>query len=334
MRTGILVAAFAVGTTLCAAGCGACEPSSVQGNDGAVASGAAAALSAQPPPSVGAHAHPPAQRLACRAIAVDGDVHLEVPAEAGLVPLLIEGLVPTEGWLALAKGAKFVAKDPRTTRETTFRGAPGRARACVGYGEESWIAAGGFDSTMGSGEAPGQEEWVVTPLGVVRYAAATLSVDVRPKDESIAVTNGVAFLWAGDDARIRATPVRGGATDGGATTKNASPARDETDGWIRLENASLSLSPAAGPPDTLDAAHAAVEKCSSLGKIAHDLTSTLMAGGADAAVITQQVTTRRLARAACDVAGLRIGALPPSEATLGLGKSLAEANTAWTTIGP
>jgi hypothetical protein len=282
-----------------------------------VASGTAAAVSGQPLPSASAHAHPPAPRLACRAIAVDGDVHLETLADAGLVPLLIEGPVPIEGWLALAKGTRFVAKDPRTTRETTFRG-PGRARACVGYAEESWITAGGFDSTMGSGESPGQEEWVVTPLAVVRYAAAKLSVDVRPKDESIAVTNGVAFLWASDDARVRPTPAKDGTADG----------------WIRLENASTSLSPTAGTPDTLDAARAALDKCSSLAKTAKDLTSTLMAGGADAAVITQQVTTRRLARAACDVAGLRIGALPPSEATLGLGKSLAEANTAWTTIGP
>jgi hypothetical protein len=320
MRRGILVAAFAVGAALCAAGCGACEPSSVQGNEGAVASGTAAAASVPPPPSASAHAHPPAQRLACRAIAVDGDVHLETLADAGLVPLLIEGLVPTEGWLALGKGTKFVAKDPRTTRETTFRGGPGRARACVGYAEESWIAAGGFDSTIGSGESPGQEEWVVTPLAVVRYGAAKLSVDVRAKDESIAVANGVVSLWSGDDARIR-------SLDGGATAKT-------DDGWIRLENASLSLSPTAGTLDTLDAARAALDKCSSLAKIAKDLTSILMAGGADAAVITQQVTTRRLARAACDVAGLRIGALPPSEATLGLGKSLAEANTAWTTIGP
>jgi hypothetical protein len=327
MRTSILVAVFAVGATLCAAGCGACEPSSVQGNDGGVASSTAAAVSARPPPSASTAAHAPAPRLACRAIAVDGDVHLEVPGDAGLVPLLIEGLVPTEGWLDLAKGAKFVAKDPRTTRETTFRGGPGRTRACVGYAEESWIASGGFDSTMGSGESPGQEEWVVTPLAVARFAAAKLSVDVRPKDESIAVTNGVASVWTGDDARVRAIPAKDGTTDGGATAKG-------DDGWIRLENASISVSPAAGTPDTLDAARAAVNKCSSLAKIAKDLTSTLMAGGADAAVITQQVTSRRLARAACDVAALRIGALPPSEGALGLGKSLADANTAWTTIGP
>jgi hypothetical protein len=325
MRAPVLIAAFAVGATLCAAGCGACEPSSIQGNDGAVASGAAAAVSTLPPPPASAHPHP--QRLACRAIAVDAAVHLDTLADAGLVPLLVEGLVPTEGWLTLGKGAKFVAKDPRTTRETTFRGGPGRVRACVGYAEESWIAAGGFDSTIGSGESPGQEEWVVTPLAVVRYAAAKLSVDVHASpargataDEGVAVTEGVAFLWAGDDVRFR-------GLEGGATAKG-------DDGWIRVENASLSLSPTAGPPDTLDAAHSAIDKCGSLAKIAHGLTSTLMAGSADAAVITQQVTTRRLARAACDVAGLRIAALPPSDATLGLGRSLAEANVAWTTIAP
>lgn len=319
MRAGVLVAA----AVLCTAGCGACEPNSIQGKDGAAASGATAPASAPPPSSASAQPHP---RLACRAIAVENDVHLDTGVDAGLVPLLLEGLVPTEGWLALGKGAKFVAKDPRTTRETTFRG-PGRVRGCVGYAEESWIAAGGFDSTVGSGEAPGQEEWVVTPLAVVRYAAAKLSVDVRPKDESFAVSGGVASLWAGDDVRLRATPARDGTSDAGAASRG-------DDGWTRIENASVSLSSTAGTPDTVDAAHAALAKCSSLAKIAHDLTSTLMAGGADAAVVTQQVTSRRLARAACDVAGLRIGALPPSEASLGLGKSLAEANAAWTTIAP
>lgn len=302
----------------CAVGCGACEPSSVNGKDGAAASGATAPPSAPPPPSA-VIAHPPAQRLACRAIAVDGDVHLDTGSDAGTVPLLLQGLVPTEGWLAMGKGTRFVAKDPRTARETTFRGGPGRVRACVGYAEESWIAAGAFDSTFGSGEAPGQEEWVVTPLAVVRYAAAKLSVDVRPKDESVAVTMGTAFLWLGDDARLK-------GVDAGASGKG-------DDGWIRLESSSVSLS-TTGATDTLDAAHAALEKCSSLAKAAHDLTSTLMTGGADAAVITQQVTTRRLARAACDVAGLRIGALPASEASLGLGKSLTEANASWTTIAP
>lgn len=315
MRAGVLVAVAALFT----GGCGACEPSSIQGKDGAASSSAAMQTIAPPPALASASAHAPAQRLACRAIAVDGDVHVDTGADAGLVPLLIEGLVPTEGWLAMGKGSKFVAKDPRTTRETTFHG-PGRARACVGYAEESWITAGTFDSTMGSGESPGQEEWVVTPLAVLRYAAAKLSVDVRAKEETFGVGAGVGFLWAGDDARIR-------SADGGATAKT-------DDGWIRLEGASLSLSPASGAPDTLDAAHAALDKCSSLAKVVHDLTSNLMAGGADAAVITQQVTTRRLARAACDVASLRIGALTPSEATMALGKSLAQANVAWTTIGP
>lgn len=316
MRAVVLVAAAAV----CTGGCGACEPSPPQGNDGAAASGAAATASAPPPPIDSARAHPPAQRLACRSIAVEGDVHVETTVDAGVVPLLIEGLVPTEGWLALGKGAKFVAKDPRTTRETTFRG-PGRVRACVGYAEESWIGAGGFDSTMGSGESPGAEEWVVTPLAVIRYAAAKLSVDVRPKEETLSVTGGgVAFLWLGDDARFR-------LVNGGASEK-----KDE--GWIRLDGSAVSVTPASGTPDTLDAARGALDRCSTLAKSTRELTSTLMAGGADAAVVTQQVTSRRLARAACDVANLRISALPPSEASMGLAKSLVEADAAWTTIGP
>jgi hypothetical protein len=51
-------------------------------------------------------------------------------------------------------------------------------------------------------------------------------------------------------------------------------------------------------------------------------------GGADAGTITQQVTTRRLARAACAVATLRVNALPPADAAPLLGP-LASANIAW-----
>ena len=135
----------------------------------------------------------------------------------GLTPVLLQGLAPIEAWVGLAKGARLVVKDPRTTRETSFRGisGPARARACVGFAEESWVAAGRFESSVGAGEAPGAEEWIVTPFGVVRYAAAKVTVDVQPRDAEVKLDSGVAFAW---------TPVGiAPATDGGLE-----------DGWLRL----------------------------------------------------------------------------------------------------
>jgi hypothetical protein len=256
-------------------------------------------------------------RLACRVVTLEGDVHLEVPADAGAaVPLLLQGLAPTEGWLALAASAHFTAKDPRTTRETGFRG-PGRVRACVDSSEESWVASGGFDSTMGAGEAPGNEEWVVTPLGVVRYNAAKLSVDVRPREVATALTSGTAFVWPAEDARARAS--------------DAGPLAKGDDGWLRVDGGSLVLAP-EGTAAGHAWARAAVARCASLGKDAHDLSATIMAGGADASTIIQQVSTRRLARAACAVASLRLELLPQSDASADLAKTLADGKAGWSTL--
>jgi hypothetical protein len=293
------------------ASCGSCEP------DKATKPGASARASAPatPPASVASRpTHvppPPPPRLACRAIGVDGDVHLAPSeADAGAVAVLLQGMVPTDAWVDLAKGARLVAKDPRTTRETTFRG-PGRVRACVGYGEESWVASGSFESTPGAGEGPGQEEWVVTPFGIVRYAAAKLTVDVKPAQADVVVERGVAFAW------------KPGATEAAASLE---------EGWTRLQPGKVTL--AGGKVDEGAAgARMAVTRCTTLATSARGLAAQVMSpdGGADAGTIATQVTTRRLARAACAVASLRVGALPPADAAP-LSGPLADANVAWSAL--
>jgi hypothetical protein len=291
------------------AGCGACEPDKTP----PAASASASAL-VNPPPVIASRPPkvntPPVVKLACRAIGVDGDVRLEAgEGDAGATPVLLQGLVPTDGWMALAKGARLVAKDPRTTRETTFRG-PGRTRACVDFGEESWVAAGQFESTPGAGEGPGQEEWVVTPFGVVRYAAAKLAVDVKPAQADVAVESGVAFAW------------RPGVTS------DAGPLEE---GWARLGAGRATLAGTRGE-DGAAGARMALGRCTTLATSAHTLAAQVMApGGADAGTIAAQVTTRRLARAACAVASLRVRALPPADAAP-LTRPLADSNAAWSGV--
>jgi len=85
-------------------------------------------------------------------------------------------------------------------------------------------------------------------------------------------------------------------------------------------------------PLTLDAAKAAVATCASLGKAAHDMSAILLAGGADAGTIISQVSTRRMARAACAVAGLRMGALSPSPTLAPLDAQLAEGAAGWNSL--
>lgn len=235
--------------------------------------------------------------------------------DAGTTPLLLQGLVPTEAWLDLAEGARFVAKDPRTGRETTFRG-PGRARACVNDAEESWLESGVFESSVGSGEAPGAEEWVVTPLGVVRYAAGKLRVEVGPRQVSLDVDAG-AFVWRAADTR---------------------PAREAgglEEGWQRVEavhKTIIAWNGKAGGPVTLDAADAAVADCADLARKAHELAAALLRGSSDAGTIAEQVTTRRLARAACAVSEVRVRSLPKSERAAQLASKLTAATGLWSTL--
>ena len=104
--------------------------------------------------------------------------------------------IPETEWLTLAAGAEFTAKHPKTARETTFDG-PGRARVCIGGDEESWLTGGSFRATAGVGEAPMQEQWVATPLGVLRYAQADLKLTVSDAALELEVRKGLAFVHPG-----------------------------------------------------------------------------------------------------------------------------------------
>jgi hypothetical protein len=296
------------------AGCGACEPDK---SPPPVVSAATSASVAPPITVAPRPTHSQAStKLACHVLALDGTASIEDPErDGGAAPLLPQGLAPTEGWVDLDKGTRFVAKDPRTTRETTFRG-PARVRACVAYAEESWVASGAFESSVGAGEAPGAEEWVITPFAVVRYAAAKLSIDVKARETDLRVESGLAFSWSP------------------GTEVDAGPLED---GWTRRNPGTAVLSGGArgtvdrGTP--VDAARLAVDRCTTLAATSRELAKVVLSpeGSADAATIATQVTTRRLARAACAIASLRVFALPRADAAP-LVHPLAEANATWNAL--
>ncbi len=276
----------------------------------------AAAPSAEPPRPAAAtadvqeHAREAHDRalLPCRVIALEGKVARETDFDAGL--LAAEQALP-RGWLVLGDGTRLVAKDPRTTRETTFLG-PGRARDCVGGAEEAWVGQGSFESTAGAGEAPGAEEWVVTPNAVVRYASAKLRVGVRAASTTVTMVAGVAFIWP-------VAPARG---DAGLL--------DE--GWQRLGAGETTAAPREGLGQ-------AVDRCVDLAGRARNLTAALFSTGDGApsgATVTDQVTTRRLARAACALAELRAESFKPAGTPPGDGggwaSRLAAADAAWRSL--
>ncbi len=302
--------------------CGMCEPNRGPAPGASDSASPSATPSASAPPRAGASAsaspRPKPPRMGCRVIEGVGDARMETGADGG-APVLIQGMLPPY-WVDVPPGGKFVAKDPQTTRETTFKG-PGRVKACVMGQEESWLATGSFESSVGAGESPGAEEWVVTPLGVVRYGAAKLSVDVSPgaKDVHVTVASGQAFLWVSADTSV----------------KGAKPADKTDDGWLRADPGTFVITGTGATgthPLTEDGARPAVAACNALGKSAHDLSAQLLAGGADAGTVLAQVTTRRLARAACAVGGLRLGALPATANTASLGTQLNEGTAGWNTL--
>jgi hypothetical protein len=211
---------------------------------------------------------------------------------------------------------------------------------CVDSQEESWLAGDGvsFESSPGSGEAPGSEEWVVSELGVVRYSAARLGVQARAGGISLAVTDGVAFVWPAQDATLTISPP---AKDSDAL--GAPPAPD-ADGWERVTGpgrATLSSRPRArrNPPGRSPGG--AVAQCTQLATRTRELAAALLAPpesrpageGArpDASLLAdpvEQVRTRRLARAACAVANLRT-AETTDDTAAGFERALKQADSAW-----
>ena len=304
------------------AGCGACEPdpapvAQVDAGGAVVAAPASALVALRASRRSALNPHPLVS--SCRALAVEGEVAFDPDGGAAVAPSVeLHG----DQWLVLAANSRLVAKDPRTGRETTFRG-PGRVRACVDSLEESWLGRGVFESSVGSGEAPGAEEWVVTPLGVVRFAAGQLSVEASAQDVRIRVAQGTAFVWVAEDAVARTA---GGKVDGGAGWSKGE------EGWLRLASGAVKFALTPGRT-ALEAARAGVSACVRLATSSRDQASAVLSNTGDAAAsgaaVAEQVMTRRLARGACAVASLRVADLPPSQAQAGLDETLGGARTAW-----
>jgi hypothetical protein len=138
---------------------------------------------------------------------------------------------------------------------------------------------------------------------VVRYSAARVRVDVRPSGTTTTIGTGVAFVWPPQ----RATPDL------------------EADGWQRLEGGPA-LQVAAGPG--ADPA-SALAQCTALARRTRALTEALLSGGADARIVRDQVASRRVARAACDVAHLRLSVSTSVDQPPGWAAQLAEAEKLW-----
>jgi hypothetical protein len=320
MRLAALCLAVAIG----ASGCSCGRTSGSGGGTDAAATGSVGSTAPRPRPSdVPRNPEPPAK---CRAIGVAGSI---LTAEG---KVLASNDELTDAWLALDDGATFTAKDPRTARETTFRG-KGSARACVGAEQESWLASGTFESAPGAGEAPGNEEWVMTPLGAVRYIAAglRLAVSSTPPALDVKVDKGAAYVLPASDALARWDAT----TDGGAP-RPGKTATGDAQGWIRVNGGGRLL--LGGPAPAKAGLRVLASDCRTLATQAHTLSDAVLnparrgdAGFAD--VAQENVVMRRRARGACGVAKVRARTLPASEHDDALERELDESDATWRKLG-
>ncbi len=291
---------------------------------------------ALPPPR---HEAPKPAPLPCRILEISGAVTIlpDAPdaahagdaggpsADAGAPA--VGTTVPRGASIQLAAGAHVALKSPHTAREVSFAG-PGLVRACMGDDDDAWVVRGTFSSVAGTGEGPGAEQWVVTPLGAVRYAGGSLTVRVTDEKTEVETTTGArVFAFAAEGA----TPEEG-ATDGGA----ADAGDGNADGWDPVSKGHpwrrTTKTPAGAA--ALALAKREFDVCREGAKSARSLATAMTFPDADLTVdAPAHIAARRAARASCTIAAVRISALPASADREALGRALASGGD-FAAIGP
>jgi hypothetical protein len=261
----------------------------------------------------------------------------------GTVPAHVAGNSVGTDWLELTAGVTTTAKDPKTGREGNFVG-PGRARACVDYELESWLAPSPtgdvvFTSVIGGGEAPGNEEWIMTPLGAVRYASARMEIRASSQRVQINVGVGTAYVWTEQREREKKEGGASSGSEGGAPHPSAAfdPRANDAGiegGWVRLDKGATVVVTPAAPASPEAAAQAAVDRCAALAADARAIAREF--GAPDAALgelAVRHVVARRVARAACGIARVRAESLAPSDKATALASAALAGDATWRGLG-
>lgn len=251
------------------------------------------ATSALVDPAAAVPSHPvfeptkPRVKLPCRAIGVGGTVRIFPSLDAsGAVdagaPLALMDTLPMGSFVELGEGAKVTVKSPLTSRETAFKG-PGRGMFCVDNEEKTWLLEGTFESSMGAGEAPGSEEWIFSPLGVLRYGSSNLSMQATRRRLEVHVIAGTASLFTPEDA------------------------------WRRADAGfSVVLAPKDEKTDDRRAADATAA-CTTQAALTHKIALSVANPDSGLAAANSHVLARRDARALCGMAALLVAGLPASK---------------------
>ncbi|MEO8875383.1 MAG: hypothetical protein ABI461_07345 [Polyangiaceae bacterium] len=248
----------------------------------------------------------PVQKFPCRAIeATNKPALLTSPvapeplatADAGVNFLARDMQIPEEDWISLPAGSKVTAKSPRTLRETTYEGA-GMVRPCVDHDEEAWVLSGNFTAVSPGNESPGAEEWVVTPLGIIRYVSSSLTVRLGKRTVDVKIAGGNASLL------VPSFVVLKDGSDAGSPIIDAGVGT-----WIRKDGGFSGTLTQTLSDEKIPAV--AIAACASAAADTKVIALQLDLPDASIGILGGQHTeARRLARGLCSIARVIVAKLP------------------------
>jgi hypothetical protein len=153
---------------------------------------------AEPPPLP--NATPLAEQPACRAVRVIGK------AMHGDVALVSGTLLDGNAWVTLEAGASVALKHSTSARELAVKG-PALFRACRKGREQLLLTRGNVLTTAGAGARPGAEVLIATPIAILRYGDAELSLSLDAKKLSVEMRSGQAELEPADASKPVKSPL-------------------------------------------------------------------------------------------------------------------------------
>lgn len=153
----------------------------------------------------------------CRALNVTGRVLL------GGAPLESGSELDGSEFISVEQGARVVVRHARTAREYAIAG-PALALPCRRGREAVLLSSGSLQAAASAGARPGAGVTVATPLGVIHYAEASLTVRADGRKVEVRVTSGSADVEPAAGVRLEG---RRTVTKGSTTLSGRPPATEE-----------------------------------------------------------------------------------------------------------
>ncbi|MBS2013748.1 MAG: hypothetical protein JST00_12725 [Deltaproteobacteria bacterium] len=212
-------------------------------------------------------------------------------------------------WIDLRPAAVISVKSSETGRELRFEG-PGRVKPCAVDG--AMILEGSAVGLPGAGEGPGSEQWVAASCGVAVWSNGVHRFSASgagPVNECrLQTSTGASHLYVAKDMTGEESAVDGGAPEAGAPPIPGRflPLTGRHAVTLRPQKKTLPGEPVR---TALAECAKAASDAESVGARLRNRDGGAAAGTGDVGELAvQSIGVRRLARAACAVAAVRVAA--------------------------